>query len=429
VIHFDEVLNRAFITIASDTHSTLVESVLVLRDLRGRIRLFLKPAENREAQLAAEIPRLNEVLSSALEMFWGGVVEVDIPGSDFQSILDPFRAESRPLEPAAEYPNWSIIERHASKSSWTSRLSGPPWPLHERTPSIVAFYSHKGGVGRTTSLCGTAVNLARAGKKVVMLDLDLEAPGLGSLIQADATEFGVLDYLLERLLCGGGHAPDLRDYSARQSDQNLIGEGGEPIICIPAGSVNELYIEKLARVDLELLSRAPNDQSPLVDLLKLVKSQYRPDYILLDCRPGLNDLGGLAIQRLSHVNVLFGQDSVQSWQGMRYALRVLGITLTPPACLLVQAMEWPSPDEIRRRSRERFLSQSYDTFCEFYYDENDIPDIDAVDEPHFPFGVPYLQSLTGYQTLADIAELLTKDPYLSLTTRIVQLCERAKVND
>ena len=209
MIHFDEVLNRAFITIASDTHSTLVESVLVLRDLRGRIRLFLKPAENREAQLAAEIPRLNEVLSSALEMFWGGVVEVDIPGSDFQSILDPFRAESRPLEPAAEYPNWSIIERHASKSSWTSRLSGPPWPLHERTPSIVAFYSHKGGVGRTTSLCGTAVNLARAGKKVVMLDLDLEAPGLGSLIQADATEFGVLDYLLERLLCGGGHAPDL----------------------------------------------------------------------------------------------------------------------------------------------------------------------------------------------------------------------------
>ena len=310
MIHFDEVLARAFKTISEDTHSALIGEVLVLRDLRGRIRLFLKPTENRKSELEAEIPRLKGVLKNAIEMFWGGVVEVDVPGSDFQSILDPFRAESRPVEPAAEFPNWSIIERHASKSSWTSRLTGPPWPLHERTPSIVAFYSHKGGVGRTTALCGTAVNLARAGKKVVMLDLDLEAPGLGSLIDTDSTEFGVVDYLLERLLCDGGHAPDLRDYSARQSDPNLIGDGGEPITCIPAGSLNELYIEKLARVDLELLSRAPNDESPLVDLLKLVKSQYNPDYILLDCRPGLNDLGGLAIQRLSHANVLFGHTAL-----------------------------------------------------------------------------------------------------------------------
>ena len=247
MIHFDEVLTHAYTTITNDTHSALIDGVLVLRDLRGRIRLFLKPAENRASELAAEIPRLNGVLKDALEMFWGGVVEVDVPGSDFQSILDPFRAEGRPVEPAAEFPNWSIIERHASKSSWTSRLVGPPWPLHERTPSIVAFYSHKGGVGRTTALCATAVNLARTGKKVVMLDLDLEAPGLGSLIEAGSAEFGVVDYLLERLLCVGGHAPDLRDYSAKQSDPSLIGDGGEPIVCIPAGAVNELYIEKTYR--------------------------------------------------------------------------------------------------------------------------------------------------------------------------------------
>jgi len=429
MIHFDDVLQRAFSVISTDACNEWIQDVLVLRDIRGRVRLFLKPKDDRAPALKLEIPRLSQILGAALEMFWGGVIEVDVPGSDFQSLLDPFRAESRPVEPADEFPRWSVIERHASKSSWSSNLTGPPWPLHERTPSIVAFYSHKGGVGRTTSLCATAVNLARTGKKVVMLDLDLEAPGLGSLISTTEIEFGVVDYLLERLLSNRAYAPDLRDYSGKQSNPELIGDGGEPITCIPAGSLNGIYIEKLARVDLELLSRASNDDSPLVDLLKLVKKQFTPDYILLDCRPGLNDLGGLAIQRLSHANVLFGQDSTQSWQGMRYVLKALGLSQTPPACLVVQAMEWPSPDEIRRISRDRFLSQSYDAFCEFFYEEDDIPGLDAADEPHFPFGIPYLQSLTGYQTLADIAELLTKDPYLSLTTRIMNLCEKANIDD
>ena len=42
----------------------------------------------------------------------------------------------------------------------------------------VAFYSYKGGVGRTLLLATAARFLALAGKKVVALDLDLEAPGL-----------------------------------------------------------------------------------------------------------------------------------------------------------------------------------------------------------------------------------------------------------
>src|SRR3989442_7579550 len=42
----------------------------------------------------------------------------------------------------------------------------------------VAFYSYKGGVGRTLLVANTAQFLAMSGRKVVALDLDLEAPGL-----------------------------------------------------------------------------------------------------------------------------------------------------------------------------------------------------------------------------------------------------------
>src|SRR5690349_15015464 len=43
---------------------------------------------------------------------------------------------------------------------------------------IVTFYSYKGGVGRSMALANVAVLLARRGLKVLVVDWDLEAPGL-----------------------------------------------------------------------------------------------------------------------------------------------------------------------------------------------------------------------------------------------------------
>ena len=42
---------------------------------------------------------------------------------------------------------------------------------------FIAFYSHKGGVGRSLVLANVAYELARLGRKVLVMDLDLEAPG------------------------------------------------------------------------------------------------------------------------------------------------------------------------------------------------------------------------------------------------------------
>src|SRR3954464_9633363 len=43
---------------------------------------------------------------------------------------------------------------------------------------VVTFYSYKGGVGRTFATANIAVLLAKRGKKVLLMDWDLEAPGL-----------------------------------------------------------------------------------------------------------------------------------------------------------------------------------------------------------------------------------------------------------
>src|SRR6476659_2318453 len=43
---------------------------------------------------------------------------------------------------------------------------------------IITFYSYKGGTGRSMALANVAWILASAGKRVLIIDWDLEAPGL-----------------------------------------------------------------------------------------------------------------------------------------------------------------------------------------------------------------------------------------------------------
>ncbi len=43
---------------------------------------------------------------------------------------------------------------------------------------IYTFYSYKGGVGRTMALANVAELFLRQGRRVLMIDWDLEAPGL-----------------------------------------------------------------------------------------------------------------------------------------------------------------------------------------------------------------------------------------------------------
>src|SRR6478752_1869153 len=47
-----------------------------------------------------------------------------------------------------------------------------------RKGSVITFYSYKGGTGRTMALANVAWILAANGKRVLVVDWDLESPGL-----------------------------------------------------------------------------------------------------------------------------------------------------------------------------------------------------------------------------------------------------------
>ena len=65
---------------------------------------------------------------------------------------------------------------------------------------IISFYSYKGGVGRTIALIQTAFLLAGKGKKVALIDMDVEAPSFNEIFKSDIkTEDGLVKYLYNKV--------------------------------------------------------------------------------------------------------------------------------------------------------------------------------------------------------------------------------------
>ena len=65
---------------------------------------------------------------------------------------------------------------------------------------VVTFYSFKGGVGRTMTLVNVGVALAARGRRVLLVDFDLEAPGIPTfeLFSAVTETAGVVDLRIVR---------------------------------------------------------------------------------------------------------------------------------------------------------------------------------------------------------------------------------------
>jgi CobQ/CobB/MinD/ParA nucleotide binding domain len=129
--------------------------------------------------------------------------------SEERDIIDPedvFESPDKVQIPG--YPSVFLIDRMVTNQDWAR----PPLVSAPPIPTLVAF-SLTGGVGRSTALAMLAGHLARRGKRVLVIDLDLEEPGIGALLSDTLPAFGVVDWLAE---CLNGPADGaLRDRMSR----------------------------------------------------------------------------------------------------------------------------------------------------------------------------------------------------------------------
>jgi hypothetical protein len=178
----------------------------------------------------------------------------------------------------------------------------------------VTFYSYKGGVGRTMALLNVAAILANRGLEVAVLDLDLEAPGLGlseSTRRPDATTEGSLgasDFILDRI---AGRIRPISDYGYEHE------LGGGRVFLIPAGQ----QASRLARLVSNFYEPGDDRSYAFPLLLAEIEHRRQPDVLLIDSRTGRADIAGVCAMDLPRVLVAVCGLNEQNINGLEAALK------------------------------------------------------------------------------------------------------------
>ena len=187
-----------------------LKNVTIIRDVVGKISFLL----DNEVSVEDEKKQLLVIsLQQDLGAYFSGKIywkKLSHSQRNYERRIEPIinmieanRKEWQIVENIAFY----IAERPIAKKAWiqTQELQEAVWSyeeaVQENGTKIITFYSFKGGMGRTTALAGVALALLKQGYNIMMIDTDIEAPGLATLFfDEDVIEVGVLDYLLEHSL-------------------------------------------------------------------------------------------------------------------------------------------------------------------------------------------------------------------------------------
>lgn len=423
--HHDEAVSQALEAARLWLDDTPAAArALVLDDIIGRVTLIVWQAPQRSLARAA-VPALRKALASA-SPFFSGVIEV-VDESSRELWDELWQRARRPLRSHAD--KLRVTVRADDHLHWFT----PPAPRAPSASHVVAFLSFKGGVGRTTALASFAIQRARAGEHIVVVDLDLDAPGVGTLLHGSppqvAAPAGVVDFMLDTLWVKD---LDIRDY-LHDCNRTAITDRGS-ISVMGAGTLDARYIEKLSRADLDAAvgEKSPHRVTQLLGHLERLRP--RPDWILLDGRAGLSTTAGLLLNGLADLYVLVGTASEQSFAGLERFVEHLGarrLLADPPQvqgeCFVVHSMI-PGHPGIANLARSRFELRLDSMFRDFYYaaeqDAEDrcwsVADVDSESAPHRPVNIGYQEAVAFISDIDEVADLLATHPdYVALERRVL----------
>ena len=178
---------------------------------------------------------------------------------------------------------------------------------------VTTFYSFKGGVGRTLALTNVAWDLAFSGKKVLVVDFDLEAPGLSWMFGVKNHSKGLSEYINDYLVTGS--SPEVSEYCYRYEHEDLVNTGGSILVLPAYGSRTEQAISYNS-IDWRDLYANHHGYLMIEDL----KAQWRElldvDYVLVDSRTGHTDVEGICTRQLPDAIVALFFPNNQNLQGL-----------------------------------------------------------------------------------------------------------------
>ena len=207
-------------------------------------------------------------------------------------------------------------------SSWADALyASEEETEYDHDLQIISFYSYKGGVGRTIALIETAYNLAKQGKRVLLIDLDIEAPSLHKIFadqvndELKGASYGMIEYLYRKVVQGRADAAVDNIYCSLELE-NVPGE----MFLIPAlKRMDKEYIYQIGR----LQARKIQEQDLFTEIFAYMRRMFDIDVIMIDTRAGFNQWGSLSLLALSNQVIFVAYPNEENIEGLRAALEMV----------------------------------------------------------------------------------------------------------
>lgn len=192
--------------------------------------------------------------------------------------------------------------------------------------SIVSFYSYKGGVGRTQLAANLAAYLCyHRGRKVLLVEWDLEAPGLHYYFgkENDVVKgTGLIEMLEEyvRLMRSNETNPEKLPKITKENILSLndkpkpyMGREGR-IDLFPAGKYDENFSKRITDFNWEEF-KTLLDGNMYIAMLREQLKNLDYDYVFIDSRTGISDYSGYCTILLPDVNVFVIAPNSQNYKG------------------------------------------------------------------------------------------------------------------
>ncbi|MCP4287152.1 MAG: tetratricopeptide repeat protein, partial [Gammaproteobacteria bacterium] len=180
---------------------------------------------------------------------------------------------------------------------------------------IITFYSYKGGVGRTLALANIGILLAKRNKRVLLMDWDLEAPGLDRYFYPHQRQEPYPEQGIMQLLACATTDPN-EDWRNHVQRVNVRPQGDKQdctLSFIPSGVAAPDYADQVRSFSWpEFLGEHDGGI-----ILERWRGEWKQefDFILIDSRTGITDTGGICTILLPDFMVLVFTANEQSFQG------------------------------------------------------------------------------------------------------------------
>ena len=247
--------------------------------------------------------------------------------------------------------------------------------------SFVTFYSFKGGVGRSMALINTAGILAGRGFRVLVIDLDLEAPGL-SYLNPDAPDISPTDQQPTKRSLQLGFVDLLSDAKERGQEADLFALSADDIAdrytqtynlpeelrefkdgslhIMPAGKFDGSYAQRFDALNLRQLYQEGLGEPLIRAFKKKLAEGDLYDYVLVDSRTGFSDEAGICTRDLAdHLMILSGLNR-QNVEGTCEFLKALRVATDGKKPFQIILSPVPNGEDALLDQREAMAKSSFE---------------------------------------------------------------------